>query len=138
MVVQWVPTTMMLWPVPVTGRHGQIGRNCDRWLSPGVRDERGRRLIRGMTERVQHIPALSARGRGHRPDDSAVHRTSLPAKAAGDLPPHFLGAHALFRQVTGGRNPGIGRESRDGVPVVARTERQVMSRTAPRDRSSRP
>ena len=105
-------------------RDGYVG------LSLGVRDQCGRQLVRGTTERVEHVPPLFTRGRAHRPDDGTVGRAGPAAEAAGDLLPHLFGPRALFRQVVGGRNPGVHREHQHRVPMIARTEDEIVSRAS--------
>ena len=84
--------------------------------------------MRGPAERVEHVPSLFARGREHCPDDGPVGRAGPAAEAAGDLLLHLFGPHALFRQVIGGRNPGVHCEHQHRVPMVPQAEDEIVSR----------
>ena len=94
-----------------------------------IRNQSGRQILWRPTQCVQHVPALFARGRKHRPDDRAVGGPGTATEAAGDLLLHLFGPYGLFRQIIGGRNPGINREPQDGVPMVAQTEDEIVARS---------
>ena len=106
------------------------GSYRDSRLSLDVCDERGRQRMRRTTKRVEPIPALFACGREHCPDDGTVGRAGPAAEAAGDLLLHLFGPHALFREVIGGRDPGVHCDHQHRVPMVPQAEDVIVSQAS--------